>query len=32
MVWYVLFYSFIAPLWLFRSARDVALGYNRAWR
>ncbi len=32
MLWYIALYSFIAPLWLFRSARDVAFGYSRAWR
>lgn len=30
--WYVVLYSYVAPLWLFRSTRDVALGYNRSWR
>jgi biofilm PGA synthesis N-glycosyltransferase PgaC len=32
IVWYVMLYSLIAPLWLFRSTRDVALGYRRSWR
>ena len=32
VVSYMAFYSLIAPLWLFRSARDVALGYSRSWR
>lgn len=32
LAWYIAFYSFIAPLWLLRSTRDVILGYNRAWR
>lgn len=32
LVSYILFYSLIAPLWLFRSMRDVAFGYRRAWR
>ncbi len=30
--WYVTLYSMIAPLWLLRSARDVAFGYSRSWR
>lgn len=30
--WYVLFYPVVAPLWVIRSARDVAFGINRSWR
>lgn len=29
---FFIFYAFIAPLWILRAARDVALGYHRAWR
>lgn len=32
MVWYIVLYSFIAPFWLLRSARDVTLSINRSWR
>ena len=32
IVWYLSFYSLIAPLWLFRSARDFAFGNVRSWR
>ena len=32
VVWYVALYSLVAPLWLFRSVHDVALGYSRSWR
>ncbi len=32
VLWYVALYSIIAPLWLMRSARDVAFSINRAWR
>ncbi len=31
-LWYILIYSFIAPLWLIRSTRDVLVGINRSWR
>lgn len=30
--WYLAIYSLIAPLWIFRSVRDVALGHRRSWR
>ena len=32
IIWYVLCYPLIAPLWVIRSARDVAFGINRSWR
>jgi cellulose synthase/poly-beta-1,6-N-acetylglucosamine synthase-like glycosyltransferase len=32
VIWYVLLYSFIAPLWLLRSVSDVTLGIRRNWR
>lgn len=32
VLWYIALYSLIAPFWLLRSTRDVALGYRRSWR
>ncbi len=32
VLWYLVLYSLVAPLWLFRSTRDVALGYRTNWR
>ena len=32
ILWYLMCYSFIAPLWVFRSAAYVALGVRNAWR
>lgn len=32
IVWYLSFYSLIAPLWLFRSTAYVALGVKNSWR
>lgn len=32
IVWYLAFYSLVAPFWLFRSAAHVALGVRNGWR
>jgi len=32
LIWYILLYSFISPLWLLRSTRDVVFSINRSWR
>lgn len=32
IVWYLTVYSLIAPLWLFKSATNVALGVRGSWR